>query len=121
MKKFTNLCFVLLLSFAVGFGMTACGSSDVQTETYEITVNAKSVSVNMKDIKVCLYASDGTAVKQANLKADKAQFKLSADNYVVTLSGLDETVSFSSVLLTKDSKKATIVLEDSNYDDFMEY
>ena len=117
MKKFTNLCLIMLIALATVFCITAC-SGNGKTVNYEITVNTKNVSVDTNKIKVCVYSLDGKVVKEANLTSGKAKFELQADSYVATLSGLDEKVSFSSVLLTKNSRKATIALGNSDYDEF---
>lgn len=119
MFKKLQIAWILVLALCMittALMLVACDSG--QTVTYEITVNTKSVSVDTSAIKVCLFALDGTAVKEANLTNGKAKFELQADSYIATLSGLDEKVSFSSVLLTKDSKKATITLSNSTYDEF---
>ena len=119
MKRYRNICLILLLVFATVLCMTACDSTgDEQTVTYEITVNSKNVSVDTSKIKVCVYALDGEVVKEEELTNGKAKFELEADSYVATISGLDEKVSFSSVLLTKNSRKTTITLDNSTYDDF---
>ena len=118
MKIIRNLCLILLLVLLSTFCLTACDNGSEQAVTYEITVNTNKVSVDTSEIKVCLYALDGEIVKEEKLDNGKAKFELDADSYVATVSGLDETVSFSSVLLTKNSRRATITLENSDYDEF---
>lgn len=115
-----------VISLVVALSMTACkseqngdgnsGGGD-NASVYEVSVDAKNVSVEVSDIKVCIYALDGSEGSlEAALTNGKATFALSAGNYVATLSGLSETVSFSSVLLTETNKKANITLRNSDYD-----
>lgn len=119
MKKLTILCLIVLLTLATVLCMTACNIGT--TVTYEISVDTKNVSVDVSAIKVCLYAMDGTAVKETGLTNGKAKFQLKAGSYVATVSGLDETVSFSSVMLTRNSRKATITVSNSDCDEFDEF
>ena len=121
MKKFINLCITLLFASAVVFCMAACNGGSRQTVTYEIAVDTQNVSVDTSDMKVCVYTLNGTFVKEKYPTGGKAKFELNADNYVVTLGGLNETASFSSVLLTQDSTKVTVEVSDSDYNDLMEY
>ncbi|MCH5151302.1 MAG: hypothetical protein J1F65_01435 [Clostridiales bacterium] len=126
MKKIRNLCLILLLSIVTIFCVTACnpnsngdGGGDNPSNrkvSFEITVDASKVSVDASAISVCVYSLDGTLVVEKKLSRSKALFELDADSYVATLSGLSDEVSYSSVLLTKSSKKATIVLENTEYD-----
>ena len=122
MKKFTTLCLILLLAFAIVFGMTACDDGDSEQATFfEITVDTANVSVDTSQIKVCLYPLDGTgSVLESQPTGGVARFRLQADSYVATVSGLDEKVSFSSVLITHNSEKAKITLSNSKYDDLMD-
>ena len=117
MKKLINLCLILLLTLTAVLALSACSNGKV---SYEITVDTKGLTQDTSNIKVCVYALDGSAVGEAQLTDGKACFELEADSYVATLSGLDETVSFSSALLTKNKKKATITLKNSDYDEFAE-
>lgn len=130
MKKLGSLCLIFLLALAIVISVTACGSNsdggDGKTDpsgakvSYEITVNTAKVDVDAGKISVCLYSLDGTFVGEKKLSQGKTIFELNADSYVATLSGLSDDVSFSSVLLTKSSKKATITLDNSQYDEFSE-
>ena len=129
MKKIVSLCLILLISIVTIFCITACNSnssgeggdnpSDAKV-SYEITVDASNVSVDTSEISVCLYSLDGTSVGEKKLSQNKTLFELNADSYVATLSGLSVEVSYSSVLLTKNSKKATIVLEETEYNEYSE-
>ena len=122
MKRLTNLCLIILLILTAVFCMTACNGDGEQTVTYEITVETNGVSVDMSAIKVRMYPLDGSEGSfDAQLIDGKAKFELQADSYVATVSGLDEKVSFSSLLLTKNSRKATITVSNSKYDDLMDY
>lgn len=126
MKKFGILCLILLLAIATAFCISACNpSSEGGTEepsgtkiSYEITVDTSKVTVDVSGISVCIYSLDGTSVGEKNLSKGKTVFELEADGYVATLSGLSEEFSYSSVLLTKNTKKATIVLEDTEYNEY---
>lgn len=128
MKKISSLCLILLLAIAAIFCIVACNPSSEDgkedpsgaNDSYEITVDASKVKVGAKEISVCMYSLDGTSVGEKKLSRGKALFDLDADSYVATLSGLSEEVSYSSVLLTKDNKKATIVLEKSEYNEYTE-
>ena len=130
MKKIGRLFLILLISVVSIFCVTACNPSSNSEggneepsngkDYYEITVDASKVSVDTKKISVCIYSLDGTLVAEKKLSRGKAFFDLNADSYVATLSGLSQEVSYSSVLLTKSSKKATIVLENTEYNEYSE-
>ena len=129
-KKNESLFLMLLLAVAAVFCVTACGSNinneggkedPLGTEaSYEITVDTNSVSVDISDISVCLYSLGGTSVGEKKLSQGKTIFELEADSYVATLRGLSEEISYSSVLLTENNKKATVVLEKSEYNEYTE-
>lgn len=128
MKKIGSLCLILLFSIVSIFCVTACnptsngeGGADDPSNTkvsYEITVDASKVSVDTSEISVCIYSLDGASVGEKKLSQGKSLFELNSDSYVTTLSGLSDEVSYSSVLLTKSSKKATIVLENTEYNEY---
>ena len=98
-----------------------CGANPSDAKvSYEITVDASKVSVDTNKISVCIYSLDGTLVGEKKISKGKTMFELNDDDYVATLSGLSDKVTFSSVLLTKSTKKATIVLEDTEYNVYSE-
>lgn len=150
MKRFRILCLVLgLLSVLSVFSLTACGDTpdipndntgetngdndgDKEGESnggkdeipesaveYKITVDASDVEVELAKIGVCLYTLDGTLVTEKKLSGSVAKFQVEEDIYVASLSGLTEEYTFSSVLL-KDEREATIVLEESKYNEAMD-
>ena len=131
MKRIWSLCFILLLTIVIAFCATACGSNpnenggeDDPSDTdgfYVIAVNTKNCSVDTNDITVCIYTLDGTLLGEKKLSKGKSIFEIEADDYIATLSGLSEEVSYSSVLLTKTNKKATIVLEKVKYNEYSEF
>ena len=127
MKKIENIFLVLLLAIATVFCVTACYSnpngeagkgnpSDTEI-SYEITVDTNRVSVDTSNLSVVIYSLDGTVVEEKKLSQGKTTFELETDSYVATLSGLTDEVSYSSVLLTQNNKNATIVLENSKYNE----
>lgn len=126
MKKIKSLCLILLFLIATIFCYTACnpndeGGNENPSDTkapYEITVDASKVSVDINNISVCIYSLDGILVGEKKLFKGKTQFELDADNYVATLSGLPEEISYSSVFLTRSTKKSTIVLKGSVYNEY---
>lgn len=120
MKKIINICLILLLALTTVFAVAACDNLQGDAITYEISVDASGVSVDMSNVKVRIYELDGTMVGESPLSDGKAEFRFEGDTFVATLSGLDEKVSFSSVLLTKDKTKVTITLENSDYDEYDE-
>ena len=134
MKKLGRLSLILLLAIATIFCVTACDSDSIEDDnnqmdlsdkadtkvSYEISVDDTKVTVDTNDISVCLYTLDGTVVGEKKLSQGKTLFELNADSYIATLSGVTEEVSYSSVLLTKNSKKATITLEEASYDEYSE-
>ena len=127
MKKIGSLCLIWLLAITAIFCVTACGSNPNDEDgevdpsgtdaSYEITVDASNVSVDTSEISVCIYSLNGVLVGEKKLSQGKTLFELDVDSYVATLSGLSEKVSYSSVLLTKSTKKATIVLEETEFDE----
>lgn len=130
MKKIGNLCFILLFAITAIFCVTACDSTPnddgVQEEpsdtkiSYEITVDTNGVAVDANEISVCVYSLSGDLVGEKKLSHGKTLFELDGDSYVATLSGLSDKVSYSSVLLTDNAKKGTIVLEKARYDAYRE-
>lgn len=117
MKKFVCSTLILLLAVATVLGMAAC--DDGKPKTYEISVDTQNVSVDTSNLKVCVYALDGTQVEESSLTDGKVEFKLVADNYVATLAGLSENESYSSILLTKKDREATITVSESEYDPYI--
>ncbi|MCH5165057.1 MAG: hypothetical protein J1G01_01485 [Clostridiales bacterium] len=126
MKGIKKTFIFSVLVLLVVFSMTACNPnsnsggkhSGDTADVYVISVDTKNVTVDTSGIKVCIYALNGSGGSlEAQLTGGKATFALDADDYIATLIGLDETVSFSSVLLTKTDRKATITLSDSEFDD----
>lgn len=130
MKRFRGLYLILLLAITTIFCLTACISdpndesgNEEPAETkimYEISVDASEVSVDSSEISVCVYSLDGAWLAEKKLSQGKTVFELDSDSYVATLGGLPEDVSYSSVMLTKNDKKATIVLEESKYNEYSE-
>ena len=128
MKRITGLCLILLLAITTVLCVTACGpnpnggkdDTPGKIVSYEISVDTGKVSVDTGAISVCVYSLDGTLVGEKKLSQSKTLFELNADNYVATLSGLSGEVSYSSVLLTKTTKKATIVVEKAKLDESLD-
>ena len=117
MKKLVCLTLILLLAVATVLGMAAC--DDGKPKTYEISVDMQSTSADTSNLKVRVYALDGTLLEEASLTDNKVQFELVADSYVATLAGLSEQESYSSILLTKKNRQATITVSESEYDEYI--
>ncbi|MCH5162156.1 MAG: hypothetical protein J1G38_01545 [Clostridiales bacterium] len=129
MKKIKRLFLIVAFAAMGALCMTACASTpngdkkptSVTDSIYEISVDASKVSVDASDISVYIYSSDGmTELAKKKLSQGKAQFELDDGSYVATLGGLPQEVSYSSVLLTKNGRKAKVTLETSKYDRFSE-
>lgn len=123
-----NKFLIPILAAIAAFCVAACGAdpnkgeekddAQVAAGTYIVSVDTTKVAVEADNIGVCLYALDGTLVKEKKLSKGKAEFEVESDSYVATLSGVAENLSFSSVMLTESNRKATVVLNDSEYDEY---
>ncbi|MCH5156929.1 MAG: hypothetical protein J1G02_03515 [Clostridiales bacterium] len=127
MRKIANLFLILLLAIVATFSITACvpntnsngNNGDTSANvTYEITVDANNLAVDTSRLSVCIYSMDGEMLSEKKLSRGKVFFEQKGDSYIATLSGLSEEISYSSVLLTENTKKATITLEKAKYNDF---